>query len=84
MLIYLFLTFEKRLFLSYLPSKLSKEAEIRYVHSVKVLDVSFWGLDFSISIYPLTASKMLVFGRFVFIFIVRTSHRAPLQIKMKS
>ena len=54
---------QKMLFLPYLPSKLSKEVEISYVHLVGALDVSFRGLDFSALFQPLTAPKEVVFSR---------------------
>ena len=52
-----FFDMEKGLFLPYLSSKLSYELEIRYVHSVGVLNVPFGGLCFSDLFHPLTVSK---------------------------
>ena len=53
--------FEKRLFLSYLPTELSWEAKIWYAHLVQALHVPFGDHDFS-------APNMRVFGRFFLFF----------------
>ena len=55
--------FDKVLFISYLPYKLSQEVEMWYVHLVRVRDVLFEGLNFSVRLHFLTASKMWVFDR---------------------
>ena len=68
---------KKVLFLSYLPSILSKEAEIRYVHLVGALEVPFGGLNFSVPYHPLTAPKKLFFGR-VFSFFDSIPRTTPL------
>ena len=76
-----FFDLEKRLFLPYLSTKLSQEAEIRYVHLVNNLNVSFGHLDFSAQFHPLAAQKKWFFGRF-FLFFEFVSPITPLQIKL--
>ena len=41
------------------PFQLSNDAEIRYVHLVKILDVLFWGLDFLPSIELLLCTLVI-------------------------
>ena len=48
---------EKRLFLPCLPTKLSQEVEIQYVHLVGTLNVLFGSLDFSAPLHSLTCSQ---------------------------
>ena len=48
---------EKRLFLSYLPTKLSWEVEIWYVHLIGILHLRFGGLDFQVSLHSFKAPK---------------------------
>ena len=72
---------KKVLFLLYLPSKLSYEVEIWYVHLTGVLDVPFGGLDFSAPFHPLTAPIKWFFGR-VFLFFQFVPRVTPLQIKL--
>ena len=61
---------EKVLFLSYLPSKLSYELKIWYVHLVGVVDVHFEGLDFSRPISPHLSLKEVVFWSVFLIFLI--------------